>query len=424
MTNTRTSLRQRMLAGLLGYAVLLTVAVAFHGFIVNEHAEHLVWQSLLDNELDHILDRRREDPDFRWVDTDSMALYDGRKPGSIPPELRGLSPGVHDGVYIGESERVVMVREVDGYPLMLALDISDLEDRELDMALTVAGSALTLILLLALAIAWGVNRLVRPLGLMAKHIADLRPDRMGKRIPIDSAASSELVVIADALNDYLRRNDQYVERERVFIDSASHELRTPIAVIGGASSIALEDPDLSGKTRHQLQRIHRTTKAVEQLITLLLVLAKDPLRLAQTSDRIALDQLLPEIIEDHRHLTTGKDLLLTLGPLPSCEIVAPLPIVQTAIGNLLRNAIENSDRGEIVVRLTEDALVTIEDPGHGMTPEEIGAIYAQLARGGGERGGGGIGIDLISRICEHLGWRLEFFSGPDAGTRTSLWFRH
>ncbi len=424
MANARSGLRQRMLAGLIGYAALLTIAVVLHGIVVNEHAEQLVWQALLDSELNHILERRREDPGFHWVNTDSMALYDGHAPGSIPSELRGLSPGVHDGIRIGGGERVVMVRQVDGRPLILTLDITELEHREQDMTLTVAGSALTLIALLALSIAWGVNSLVRPLSTMARDIGGLRPDQPGQHLEVDDSASSELIVIAEALNDYLRRNDRFVEREHVFIDSASHELRTPIAVIGGASSLALEEPDLPPKARHQLNRILRSAKAVEQLIAVLLVLAKDPHRLARGSDRIALDQLLPQIVDDHRHLTSGKDLVLTLHPMPACAITAPLPIVQTAIGNLLRNAIENSDRGEIHVRLGADALVTIDDPGHGMTPEEVGAIYAQLARGGGERGGGGIGIDLISRVCEHLGWRLEFVSGQGKGTITALRFRH
>ena len=109
-------------------------------------------------------------------------------------------------------------------------------------------------------------------------------------------------------------------------------------------------------------------------------------------------------VEDHRHLTRDKDLDLALGPLPHCEIVAPAAIVQAAVGNLLRNAIENSGRGRIRVRLQADATVVIEDPGHGMSPEEISAIYARVARGGGGRDGGGIGLELIARLCDHLGW--------------------
>ena len=63
--------------------------------------------------------------------------------------------------------------------------------------------------------------------------------------------------------------------------------------------------------------------------------------------------------------------------------------------------------------------MVIDDPGHGMSPEEISRIYAQSARGGG-RDGGGIGLDLISRLCEHLGWQLGFSSVHGRGTRTTL----
>ena len=61
----RTSLRQRILLGLFGYAVLLTAAVFVHGMVVNEQAERLVWQSLLESELDHLQERRREDPGYQ-----------------------------------------------------------------------------------------------------------------------------------------------------------------------------------------------------------------------------------------------------------------------------------------------------------------------------------------------------------------------
>ena len=230
-----------------------------------------------------------------------------------------------------------------------------------------------------------------------------------------------MLVLADAFNDYLGRNERFVEREHAFIATSSHELRTPIAVIAGAAELALAHPDMPAVTRNQVLRIHRTARNVEQLISLLLVLVKDPSLLSAASERVALDQLLPGIIEDHRHLTQDKDLTLVLEPMPSCEILAPEAIVQAAVGNLLRNAIENSDRGEIRIRLQPDATVVIEDPGHGMSPEEISALYAQVARGG--RDGGGIGLDLIARLCEHLGWRLAFTSEPGRGTRTTLQLR-
>lgn len=423
MPLARTSLRRRILLSLLGYVVVLTLAVVAHGYLVNEHAEQLVWQTLLDTEMDHITKRQESDPSYRWVDTDSISLYDGRTAAPIPEELRSLPPGVHDDVMLGDVEHVVLVREVDDQPVALALNIADLEQREADMWLTVFGSTATMVVLLGLGIGWSVNRLVRPIATMAGRIAGLRPDQSGQRIDVPDAASVELVIIADALNDYLQRHDRFTERERAFIDTASHELRTPIAVIAGASEVALQQRDLPAAARGQLSRIRRSARDVEQLISLLLVLAKDPARLPKTSDVVALDQLLLEIVADHRHLTRDKDLALAVAPLPSIEILAPLPIVQAAIGNLLRNAIENSDKGEIGIRLEPPATVVIDDPGHGMTPEEISAIYARMAKGGGDRGGGGIGLDLISRLCEHLGWKLELDSDGVRGTTSVLRFR-
>ncbi len=417
----RTGLRLRITVLVVVYMLLLSLAVIYHGNVVNERAEKLVWTSLLQSELDHYLRRAAEDPGYRWHDTADVALYGG--PGAaVPARLARLSPGIHDEIRVDGGQRVALVRDIDGRRLVLTLDITEFEEREQHLTVLMAGSALGGLLIAGLLIAWGLGRLVKPLADLARDIAALRPDRGGQRVAVGRRASSELVVISDAVNDYLARNERFVERERAFIDSSSHELRTPIAVIAGATELALGQPGTPDAVRNQLSRILRTARGVEQLLSLLLVLAKDPQRLAQVSDRFRLDQLLPEIVDDHLHLCVDKDLELAVQPLPACELLAPLAIVQAAIGNLLRNAIENSDRGTISIVLQPAAVVVIEDPGHGMSPEEISAIYARLARGGGGRDGGGIGLDLIARLCEHLGWRLRF-DAAERGTRTTLSLR-
>lgn len=415
----RSGLRRRMVQGLLGYALLASVAVFTYGFVINEQAERLVWTGLLELEFDHIVERRTLAPDERWLDTETMSLLGDDDRNSLPVELRALSPGLHDEVSFGGKQWVVLVREVDGRPWALALDIEDFERREAYVAASVVAAMLLMVVLLGLAIGWGVDRLTRPLRTFAQRIAHLRPDRTGQRIELSPDASTELVVIADALNDYIARNELYVQRERTFVDSVSHELRTPISVIGGAAELAGAQPGVPDAARQQIARIRRTGHEIERLITLLLVLAKEPRRLAQTSDRIDLAQLLPEIVDDHLPMAREKGLVLALAPPARCDILAPMPVVQAAIGNLLRNAIENSDSGEIGIRL-ESASVVIDDPGHGMSPEEISAIYARMARGGGGRERGGIGLELISRLCEHLGWKLEITSRQGQGTTTRL----
>ena len=415
-----TGLRQRILQWLFLYAVLVSAAVAVGGYLIHERVEHLAWDSLLRTELDHFGQRVQDNPVYRWQDTDTLRLFGVEGTPPVPADLQALGLGLHDDQSIDGVNSVVLVDQMQGQPVAIALDLSGFEGVEGSITLAVAGGTVAVILLLGLLVMWGLNRVVEPLTSLSRQVAALRPEVPGQRVAVPDGASAEVAVIADAFSGYLQRNQQFVEREQAFIGTASHELRTPVAVIAGAAELALEQPDVPPLARNQILRIHRTARSVEELINLLLMLARDPARLAALSDRVAMDQLLPEIVEDHRHLTRDKDLELVLGTLPHCQIIAPLAIVQAAVGNLLRNAIENSDRGCIRISLQNDATVVIEDPGHGMSPEEISAIYARVARGGGSRDGGGIGLDLIARLCEHLGWELSFSSPAHGGTLTKL----
>jgi signal transduction histidine kinase len=419
---SRSLLKHRILRWLFIYAVLLSAAVLAGGYVIHERVEHLAWESLLRSELDYYGQRVQANPGYRWRDTDTLRLFGVAGAPPLPANLTSLGLGLHDDMVLDGVSSVVLIEQIEGKPVAMALNLTEFEGVEGIITLTVATGTVIVILILGLVVMWRLGLVIQPLAMLARQIEELKPAEPDQKVVLDADASTELVVIADAFNDYLRRNQSFVEREHAFIAISSHELRTPIAVIAGASELVLDQADVPSAARNQVARIHRTARKVEQLISLLLTLAKDPSRLADSSDRVALDQLLPEIVEDHRHLTRDKDLTLVLEAMPSCDIVAPLTIVQAAIGNLLRNAIENSDRGEIRISLQADATVVIEDPGHGMSPEEISEIYARLARGGG-RDGGGIGLELISRLCEHLGWKLAFSSVPGRGTRTTLRLR-
>lgn len=416
--STRQSLRRKMMIGLIAYAVLLAIASLIQGTLVNEHAEQLTWTSLLQSQLSHHRERSQHEPGYQWRDSEQLKLHDSAL-APLPPALAKLGPGVHDEIKIDGHEYVVLIEDHAGDRQALLLEIGELEKTEQRINALMLGSTLLLSAALAILAAWGVRRLLLPLRRIAHDIEQLDSAQPGTRLHIDAKDSHETAIIGNALNDYLDRNARFIERERLFIDSASHELRTPIAVIRGATSLALEEPALPANARRQIERAHRSSGDVEQLISLLLVLARSPERLAAISGEIALDQLIPEIVQDHLHLTEGRQLQIEIAPLPPVRIQAPPGVVQAAIGNLLRNAIENSDRGVIHIQLDADATVLIADPGHGMSPEEISRLHSQLARGGG-REGGGIGLDLLARLSEHLGWRLHFAPGAERGTRSQL----
>ncbi|MDZ4077861.1 MULTISPECIES: HAMP domain-containing sensor histidine kinase [Hydrocarboniphaga] len=413
-------LSQRITLAVLGYALLLTIAIAAHGYLVNEQAEQSVWESLLATEFKYFEQRKAQDPAYQWHDSETLQLYGALNSVPIPSEFAALPAGVHDEVVRDGKQFVLLVQGSEPHKAVMALDISELEENEHELTWTIVSSAIGMVMLLALATQVGVRKLVQPLILMAQDIGGLSPRGNGQSVSIPADAPHEAIVIVDALNEHLRRIDEFMERELAFVRMTSHELRTPIAVIAGAAEVALDSRQDRAASELHLHRILQTARDMEKLLVLLLVLARDPARLQASIEAIDLSELIPSIVQDHLFLAQSKELEFRLDRPLNSVVHAPAQIVRATIGNLLRNAIENSDRGVIEISAAIDGSVTIRDPGHGMSDEELSRIYTLLARSGAAPASHGIGLDLIGRVCEHLGWSLCFSSEIGQGTTTVL----
>lgn len=420
---SRPSLRARLAAGVLGFSVLLGATLLVQGHWIHESVEQRAWQALLQAERDVLVERFRGAPGSALPDAGSLRgwLLGGQGAGPIGPELAGLAPGVHHRVRDPRTGQVlaVLVEDLPGGRLVLALDITDLEQAEGRQAVWLLVSALLATLLLGAVAWWLGGRLVGPLRRLSAQVDALQPAAIDQRLGIADGEGREIAAIAEAFNGYLRRHDGFVARERSFVDSVGHELRTPVAVITGAADVLAQRVGSDPALRTPLRRITQAAGGIDQLLRLLLVLAKEPARLRAGSDVFDLEDLLPDLVEDHRHLCVDKALTLALGTLAPSRLQAPAAIVHVAIGNLLRNAIENSDGGCVRVEVEPAGVVSVSDPGSGLGADEIGRLYAQRARRGDGRGAG-LGLALIGRICDHLGWTLAFEPGPDGGTRARL----
>ena len=212
-----------------------------------------------------------------------------------------------------------------------------------------------------------------------------------------------------------------LNQEKVFFETASHELRTPISVISGAIEVILQHPDTTDRLQPHLERVSRITAEMEDLLAILLMLSRSKERLAQYSESIDLMNEIPQLIQYHQHLCYKKELKILNNIRTSFKLIAPLQLLRITIGNLLRNAIENSDKGVINIYLEDNQLI-IHDPGHGMTAEQISDLYTQRARNN-ETSMRGIGIELTLKICNHYGWILQFESVQNQGTKSILEFK-
>ena len=416
----RRNLRNHIILGLSVYSIILTLTVGIHGYIINENIENQVWKTVLDMEFDYIKKRLDVDPNFSHSFKDSFYWYDEQKNIEIPPVFKNLDSGIHDEVNYNNKKFVVMIEEKP-FKQILAMDITHIENHENMVLLSILLLTFIVVALMVITAYWALGKLTRPILKIVNDISNLPPNGIGQKIQLDDSAPHESFLISNALNQYMDRIQRYIQREKTFINTASHELRTPISVISGAMEVALNHPDTHPNLYPHLQRAARVSHEMEELLTLLLTLARDKDRLERISEMIDIQLELPTIIEHHLFLCSGKKLVIKNEVKNSLFVNAPAQVLRIAIGNLIRNAIENSDSGIIQIYIQNQTLFIV-DPGQDMDAIAMSTFYTQLALSG-EKGFAGIGLELILRLCEHFEWKLEFEPAHPKGTIAMLTFQ-
>jgi heavy metal sensor kinase len=239
----------------------------------------------------------------------------------------------------------------------------------------------------------------------------------------------ELGHLARSFNSLLDRLSESFERQRRFMADASHELRTPVAILRGEAEVALSQQARSlDEYRASLSVLHqeaeRLTHIVEDLFTLTRADAGQyPL---QPRD-FYLEELVTECVHSARTLALAKKILLTFDGAAESPIHADESLLRRMILNLLDNAIKYTPEGGRVTvvcqRQGDEYILSITDTGTGIPAELQPRIFerffrADEARSRSQSDGGGAGLGLaISRwIAEAHQGRLELTRSDSQGS--------
>ncbi|MEN5042083.1 HAMP domain-containing sensor histidine kinase [Stenotrophomonas sp. TWI1149] len=266
---------------------------------------------------------------------------------------------------------------------------------------------------------WSASKVMKPVSDLAARLRAYRggtsePEPLAPRFPDD-----EVGQLAQALDDYSARLTEVVQRDREFNADVSHELRTPLAVIRGATELLLTRPDLDPKVLQRLQRIQRAEQQCTDLIGALLLLSRN--ERGQGSSNVA--RVSEQLLDSHRAQLGGKPLELVLEGNHDLVIDAPESALSVALGNLIGNAVKYSREGAVRVRVGANAVEVI-DSGPGLSEEDAAKLFQRGYRGthAGHSQGGGIGLSIVSRLCDLYGWQVNVRPGAGRGVIATLTF--
>lgn len=296
------------------------------------------------------------------------------------------------------------------------------------MGLTLAG---VVALAAALAVgAWMAGRAMRPLDRIGSSARRIAAGSLADRI--DTAGlPRELETLAVLLNEGFAHIEETVLRQRRFTSDASHELRTPVAVVLAQTQAALARPRQEAEYRHALEACQRSAQRMRRLVESLLSLARmesgeEPASLEDAD----LGQLAGEAIQAIRPLAAGARLTLTMEP-----VAAALPVrvdpgrMGQVLLNLLGNAVAyNQPGGSITVRVgrsSTEAFVRVADTGIGIASEHVPRLFERFYRVDASRptarGHVGLGLAISHQIVrEHQGW-ITVESVPGQGSTFTVW---
>ena len=421
------SLPRKISAVFLLFGLFMALGLTIQGNLSQKLIVHPLWKELLASSTDRFIDDSKATPGAEFPVTDQIRgwrLSGGALPAGMPPYFAQLRPGYYDegqmdAFETDRSHAVLVTRLDDGARIVMAVDITELEDYQNMMGIVSGLIAAVSALTIALSIAWVYRSLRRPLGELAQRMEELDPEQPAQRLPTDFALA-ELHDIAALVNGHLERVERFIERERSLLDQASHEFRTPIAVIAGAVDV-LKLYDLPPAAGAPLARIQSTTDNLTEIMAALLYLSRENDGKAPL-ETTRLDSLLLVLVDDHQHLLKGKHAHFVVEELEALWIDSPEAIARIVVGNLLRNAAENSYQGAIRIRLARGRL-SIQDSGEGFDTVAAARRYTQGLRDSTKQGGGqGLGLFLTRRICERFGWTLKVSSNPSHGTLAEMTF--
>jgi two-component system sensor histidine kinase TctE len=349
----------------------------------------------------------------------------------LPEAPRSASnPSRADATYRGAPIRVVSYRTTSNAG-MLTVSVAETTRKRDGVRARILSSALAVDFLelgaLLAVIGLGVRLALLPLREVREQIIqrsarDLAPLAL-ERVPV------EISSVVEALNRLFTTVSQSATSQRRFLESAAHQLRTPLTGVQAQLELMAQDePDQAKQQRLTmvLDAARRLTHTTQQLLAL--ARSEEGANLRWEMAEVALAPVAEAVVADRLAAAdlAGVDLG---GDIQPATIRGVGWLVSEALGNLTNNALAYTPAGGLVtVRCgVHDGapFVEVVDSGTGIPPEDRPRVLERFFRGNNARGpGSGLGLAIVKEVAQLHGATLTIDAGADGkGTSVRMTFR-
>ena len=222
-----------------------------------------------------------------------------------------------------------------------------------------------------------------------------------------------------SLTEQTRRANQAVETKNRFLASAAHDIRQPVLALDVYASMLRTEPGMASVLT---EKIELATKSVIEMFDSLFDLSRlDAGQLKIVNSTIDVETLMRELELQYKPAAHNKQLKLRMR---SChvKINTDHQLLKRILGNLLMNAIKFTNQGGVLLacrRTAKGVRFEVWDTGVGIAVDEQAAVFGEFYKSQSHLGtsdGFGLGLSIVSRLCEPLGFNFSMKSKLGRGS--------
>ena len=221
------------------------------------------------------------------------------------------------------------------------------------------------------------------------------------------------------------------QREKQFTADASHELKTPLAVVKGTLEVLVRKPREKEHYETKIQFCLTELNRMAQLIDQLLMLARyESSKIKQHREKVSLHLAIESVTGRLHPIALEKGIDVEVRSNEKSPVIADPAILEVILENILSNAIKYSPAGSGITITVEqkkkNIMCNITDQGIGIPEEKLHAVFERFYRvdesRNSETGGFGLGLSIVKRLADLQKIQVSVISEKNLGTTISLIF--
>lgn len=257
---------------------------------------------------------------------------------------------------------------------------------------------------------WIFHNSMRPLYALLHWLDGYVPGH--KTVPVPNNTSiTEFRRLNTAAQQAVDRSEELLEQQKQFIGNASHELQTPLAVLGGRMEYMLDHAGLDEQTMGEVIQMQRTLGHIVRLNKTLLLLAKiDNGQFPENTD-VDISAMIREQKELYDDIYEERDIRCDMHLTGSFLVRMNESLASVLVSNLIRNAYVHSEAGARIDIRIEGRTLTVSNDG--VTPLDGKHIFERFYQGSKREGSTGLGLALVKAVADSYGLCVGYRFGEE-----------